>query len=34
VAFSAAAHDAAAGARLWAVSEQLTGVSFDALAAR
>src|SRR5215467_1202434 len=32
VQFSAAAHDAAAAARLWAVSEELTGVTFEALA--
>jgi NAD(P)-dependent dehydrogenase (short-subunit alcohol dehydrogenase family) len=31
VQFSAAAHDEAAAARLWAVSEELTGVTFDAL---
>jgi NAD(P)-dependent dehydrogenase (short-subunit alcohol dehydrogenase family) len=31
--FSAAAHDQAAQARLWAASEELTGVTFDALAA-
>ena len=34
VQFSAAAHDAAAAARLWAVSEELTGVRFEALTAR
>ena len=34
VQFSAAAHDAAAAARLWAVSEELTGVTFEALTAR
>src|SRR6266511_3730427 len=33
VAFSAAARDAAAAARLWRVSEELTGVRFEALAA-
>jgi NAD(P)-dependent dehydrogenase (short-subunit alcohol dehydrogenase family) len=33
VAFSAAAHDQAAAARLWVVSEELTGVRFEALAA-
>src|SRR5215831_9227721 len=33
VQFSAAAHDQAAGARLWAVSEELTGVTFEALTA-
>ena len=33
VQFSAAAHDQAAAARLWAVSEELTGVTFEALAA-
>jgi NAD(P)-dependent dehydrogenase (short-subunit alcohol dehydrogenase family) len=32
VEFSAAAHDEAAAARLWAVSEELTGVTFEALA--
>jgi NAD(P)-dependent dehydrogenase (short-subunit alcohol dehydrogenase family) len=32
VQFSPAAHDAAAAARLWAVSEELTGVTFEALA--
>ena len=31
VQFSAAAHDRAAAARLWAVSEELTGVTFEAL---
>jgi len=31
VEFSAAAHDQAAAARLWATSEQLTGVTFEAL---
>jgi NAD(P)-dependent dehydrogenase (short-subunit alcohol dehydrogenase family) len=31
VQFSAAAHNEAAAARLWAVSEELTGVTFDAL---
>jgi len=31
VQFSAAAHDEAAAARLWAVSEELTGVTFEAL---
>jgi NAD(P)-dependent dehydrogenase (short-subunit alcohol dehydrogenase family) len=31
VSFSAAAHDTAAAARLWAVSEELTGVTFGAL---
>jgi len=34
VQFSAAAHDEAAAARLWAVSEELTGVTFEALTAR
>jgi len=34
VAFSAVAHDEAAAVRLWAVSEQLTGVTIEALAAR
>jgi NAD(P)-dependent dehydrogenase (short-subunit alcohol dehydrogenase family) len=34
VAFSAAAHDQAAAARLWTVSEELTGVTFEALARR
>jgi len=34
VQFSAAAHDQAAAARLWAVSEELTGVTFEALTAR
>jgi NAD(P)-dependent dehydrogenase (short-subunit alcohol dehydrogenase family) len=33
VQFSAAAHDQAAAARLWAVSEELTGVTFEALTA-
>src|SRR5215467_9367417 len=33
VRFSAAAHDQAAAARLWAVSEELTGVTFEALTA-
>jgi NAD(P)-dependent dehydrogenase (short-subunit alcohol dehydrogenase family) len=33
VAFSAVAHDEAAAARLWTVSEELTGVTFEALAA-
>src|SRR6266511_2294322 len=33
VAFSAAAREAAAAARLWRVSEELTGVRFEALAA-
>jgi NAD(P)-dependent dehydrogenase (short-subunit alcohol dehydrogenase family) len=33
VAFSAAAHDQTAAARLWVVSEELTGVRFEALAA-
>lgn len=32
--FSPAAHDEAAAARLWAVSEELTGVTFEALTAR
>ncbi len=32
VAFSAAAHDEPAAARLWSVSEELTGVTFDPLA--
>jgi NAD(P)-dependent dehydrogenase (short-subunit alcohol dehydrogenase family) len=32
--FSAAAHDQAAAARLWEVSEELTGVTFEALTAR
>jgi protochlorophyllide reductase len=31
VQFSAAAHDRAAAARLWSVSEELTGVTFEAL---
>jgi len=34
VQFSAAAHDQAAAARLWAVSEELTGVTYEALAPR
>jgi hypothetical protein len=34
VAFSPAARDQAAAARLWAVSEELTGVTFEALAIR
>jgi NAD(P)-dependent dehydrogenase (short-subunit alcohol dehydrogenase family) len=34
VSFSRAAHDEAAAARLWAVSEELTGVTFEALTAR
>jgi NAD(P)-dependent dehydrogenase (short-subunit alcohol dehydrogenase family) len=34
VEFSAAAHDQAAAARLWTVSEELTGVTFDTLAGR
>ena len=34
VAFSAAAHDQASAARLWTVSEELTGVMFEALAGR
>jgi NAD(P)-dependent dehydrogenase (short-subunit alcohol dehydrogenase family) len=34
VQFSAAAHDQAAAARLWAVSEELTGVTFEALTPR
>ena len=34
VQFCAAAHDQAAAARLWAVSEELTGVTFEALTAR
>jgi NAD(P)-dependent dehydrogenase (short-subunit alcohol dehydrogenase family) len=34
VSFSGAAHDEAAAARLWAVSEELTGVTFEALTAR
>jgi NAD(P)-dependent dehydrogenase (short-subunit alcohol dehydrogenase family) len=34
VQFSAAAHGQAAAARLWAVSEELTGVTFEALAAQ
>jgi len=34
VQFSAAAHDQAAAARLWAVSEELTGVTFEALPAQ
>jgi len=34
VQFSAAAHDQAAAARLWTVSEELTGVTFEALTAR
>jgi NAD(P)-dependent dehydrogenase (short-subunit alcohol dehydrogenase family) len=34
VQFSAAAHDQAAAARLWAVSEELTGVTFEALTAQ
>ena len=33
VQFSAAAHDQAAAARLWEVSEELTGVTFEALTA-
>ncbi|MGN6176493.1 MAG: oxidoreductase [Streptosporangiaceae bacterium] len=33
VSFSRAAHDEAAAARLWAVSEELTGVTFEALTA-
>ena len=33
VQFSAPAHDQAAAARLWAVSEELTGVTFEALTA-
>jgi hypothetical protein len=32
VRFSPAARDKAAAARLWAVSEELTGVTFEALA--
>ena len=31
VQFSVAAHNEAAAARLWAVSEELTGVTFEAL---
>jgi len=31
VQFSTAAHNEAAAARLWAVSEELTGVTFEAL---
>jgi NAD(P)-dependent dehydrogenase (short-subunit alcohol dehydrogenase family) len=34
VQFSATAHNEAAAARLWAVSEELTGVTFEALTAR
>jgi NAD(P)-dependent dehydrogenase (short-subunit alcohol dehydrogenase family) len=34
VQFSRAAHDEAAAARLWTVSEELTGVTFEALTAR
>jgi NAD(P)-dependent dehydrogenase (short-subunit alcohol dehydrogenase family) len=34
VQFSRAAHDQAAAARLWAVSEELTGVTFEALTTR
>ena len=34
VQFSAAAHDRAAAARLWAVSEELTSVTFEALTAQ
>ena len=34
VPFSRAAHDEAAAARLWTVSEELTGVTFEALTAR
>ena len=34
VSFTRAAHDEAAAARLWAVSEELTGVTFEALTAR
>jgi NAD(P)-dependent dehydrogenase (short-subunit alcohol dehydrogenase family) len=34
VQFSAVAHDQAAAARLWAVSEELTGVTFEALTAQ
>ena len=34
VQFSAAAHDQAAAARLWAVSEELTSVTFEALTAQ
>jgi NAD(P)-dependent dehydrogenase (short-subunit alcohol dehydrogenase family) len=34
VQFSRAAHDEAAAGRLWAVSEELTGVTFEALTAR
>jgi hypothetical protein len=34
VAFSPAARDQAAAARLWAVSQELTGVTFEALATR
>jgi NAD(P)-dependent dehydrogenase (short-subunit alcohol dehydrogenase family) len=34
VQFSAAARDEAAAARLWAVSEELTGVTFEALTAK
>jgi hypothetical protein len=34
VQFSAAAHDQAAAAHLWAVSEELTGVTFEALTAQ
>ncbi|HEV8278534.1 MAG TPA: hypothetical protein VGQ26_22945 [Streptosporangiaceae bacterium] len=30
VSFSSAAHDEAAAARLWAVSEELTGVTWEA----
>ena len=34
VPFSAAARDEAAAARLWAVSEELTGVTFEPLTAK
>jgi NAD(P)-dependent dehydrogenase (short-subunit alcohol dehydrogenase family) len=34
VQFSAAAHDEAAAARLWTVSEELTGVTFEALTSK
>jgi hypothetical protein len=34
VQFSAAAHDRAAAARLWSLSEELTGVTFEALTAQ
>jgi hypothetical protein len=34
VQFSAAAHDEAAAARLWTVSEELTGVTFETLTSK